>query len=460
MQYISTRGQAKSLNFEQAATSGLAGDGGLYLPESWPTLSSNELLELRGLNYSELACRLVTLFTGNSVSQANLSQIFQLAYESFDDSEVAPLNEISNGISMLELYHGPTLSFKDYALQFLGRFMDWSLHKHNEHLTIVGATSGDTGSAAIHAVSGLSTIDLYMLHPHNRVSKIQRIQMTTDTADNIHNIAVDGTFDDCQAMVKQLFADDELCSTRNLGAVNSINWGRVAAQVVYYFHAAIKLGAPERPVSFFVPTGNFGNAFAAYAATKMGLPIRSITICSNENDILTRFFETGTMEKQQVRATLSPSMDIQVSSNFERFLFEMVDRNDEVIRNKMLEFANTGQFSVDDSVLERARSHFRANRVSDDETRRTILQHYRSTQRIVDPHTATALASAKMFEAQADEHLVVVATAHPAKFQDTIEKTIGCPAQTPERLAQVLDRREHYTHIAKDLQVLKEIILN
>lgn len=448
------------MNFEQAATSGLAGDGGLYLPETWPRLSANEIQELGSLNYSELACRLIALYTGDAVSEDDLRQILNLAYENFDDPQVAPLTELSDGVSMLELYHGPTLSFKDYALQFLGRFMDWSLQKRDGRLTIVGATSGDTGSAAIHAVSGLSTIDLYMLHPHNRVSKIQRIQMTTDTAHNIHNIAVDGTFDDCQAMVKQLFTDHELCSRRNLGAVNSINWGRVAAQVVYYFHAAVRLGAPERPVSFFVPTGNFGNAFAAYAATKMGLPIRSITICSNENDILTRFFETGTMEKQQVRATLSPSMDIQVSSNFERFLFEMVDRDDEVIRSKMIEFASSGQFSVDDAVLGRARSHFRANRVSDDETRRTIAQHYENTQRIIDPHTATALASAENFEAESNEHRVVVATAHPAKFQDTIEATIGCPAETPPRLAQVLDQQERYTHIANDLQVLKEIILN
>ncbi len=459
MQYLSTRASAPLINFEQAATRGLAGDGGLYVPAKWPRLTTDEIRSLKGLPYTDLAVRIMSLFAGDAVPAQALREIISDAYGDFDDPRVAPLRELRPGLAMLELFHGPTLSFKDYALQFLGRFMDWSLRNRQSHLTVVGATSGDTGSAAIYAVRGLSTIDLYMLHPDTRVSPMQRLQMTTCEHSNIHNFAVRGTFDDCQAMVKQIFADDDIGSRLCLGAVNSINWGRIAAQIVYYFHAALQLGAPDTRVSFSVPTGNFGNVFAGYAASAMGLPIGKMIVCSNENDILTRFFETGAMRKHEVKSTLSPSMDIQVSSNFERFLFEMLDRDGAAVSAKMSEFAATGTFSVEDAVLDRARSHFEACRVSNDETRSAIAEQYAESGLIVDPHTAIALTCAKRLHPETEGPMVVISTAHPAKFSDTIAESIDRRIELPSTLTSLQDRRERYGTIDPDANELKRRIL-
>ena len=459
MNYISTRANASIIDFEQAATCGLASDGGLYVPESWPIFTLDEMVSLKGLPYTELATRVIARFVGKTISPDDLDRLIASAYENFDDPSIAPVREIQDGLHMLELFHGPTLSFKDYALQFLGRFMNWSLQKRNEHLTVVGATSGDTGSAAISAVGGCSTIDLYMLHPFQRVSDMQRRQMTTNQNRNIYNYAVDGTFDDCQAMVKDIFNDAEIRSHKSLGAVNSINWGRITAQIVYYFYAALKLGAPETAVSFAVPTGNFGNVFAGYSASRMGLPIDRIVVCSNENDILTRFFETGVMKKQGVRQTVTPSMDIEVSSNFERFLFELLDRDGEHVTRLMNDLRETGQFAVEPDILSRARNHFDAIRIDQQETCDAITRLYSETGVIIDPHSAVALAAADKASTQSNGPMVVISTAHPAKFRDTIERSTRTDVPLPEQLTDLLSIPERYRRISNSTDELKKLLL-
>ena len=459
MKYTSTRGNAPQINFEQAATCGLAPDGGLYVPVKWPTFSLDEMQALIGCSYCDVAFAVLQKFSGDSVPSDALRQVVKDAYSNFDHPDIAPLRTIRPGLHMLELFHGPTLSFKDYALQFLGRFMDWSLQRHGNNLTVVGATSGDTGSAAISAVSGCKSIDLYMLHPFERVSPMQRRQMTTNQDANIFNYAIDGTFDDCQAIVKTIFGDPEVQRNFALGAVNSINWGRISAQVAYYFYAALQLGAPNSKVSFAVPTGNFGNVFAAWTATKMGLPIDQMMVCSNANDILTRFFETGVMKKYGVKQTVTPSMDIEVSSNFERYLFEIFARDGAQVANLMQDLKLTGQFKVDDDRLEAARSHFVAGRVNDVETCETIADHYAATGDIIDPHSAVALTAANRLAHRDDTPMVVVATAHPAKFPETIERTLGVQVPMPQQLRDIAELPERYRRISNDPDELKTLML-
>lgn len=459
MDYISTRGNAPVFDFEHAATCGLAADGGLYVPVSWPKFSHDEIASLKGLSYTKIAERVIARFVGDAISSEELAQLIESAYADFDDPQVAPVRQLREGLHLLELFHGPTLSFKDYALQFLGRFMDWSLQRNSQRLTVVGATSGDTGSAAISAVGGCPTIELYMLHPFQRVSDMQRRQMTTNQDQNIFNYAVDGTFDDCQAMVKDIFNDTEVRAHRSLGAVNSINWGRITAQVVYYFYAAVQLGSPETAVSFAVPTGNFGNVFAGYTASCMGLPIERIVVCSNENDILTRFFENGVMKKQGVRQTVTPSMDIEVSSNFERFLFDLLDRDGHQVTELMRQLLENGQFEVNPDTLERARGHFDAIRVDQQETCEAIARLYSETGTIIDPHSAVALSAADQFEADSSNPLVVISTAHPAKFPDTIERSVSTDVMIPAQLAGLLDKPERYRRISNNTDELKKLML-
>ena len=358
MHYISTRGTAPKLNFEEVTLAGLAVDGGLYVPETWPRLDHDAIRNLRGLSYPRLAEKILGQFCENCVDEGDLSQLLGKAYSGFDHAAIAPLKQIDSELYVMELFHGPTLAFKDFALQFLGHLFNYFLKKQNSTCTIVGATSGDTGSAAIEAVRGLEAVTLYMLHPDGRVSDVQRKQMTTVLDKNIHNLAINGTFDDCQNLVKAMFNDSEFRTQHSLSAVNSINWARIAAQVVYYFRAALELGAPDRRVNFSVPTGNFGNVFAGYVAQQMGLPINKLIIGSNSNDILTRFFENGHMEQRGVNPTLSPSMDIQISSNFERFLFELFERDDSKVRDLMLKFAKDGEFQIESNDLARAQSMF------------------------------------------------------------------------------------------------------
>ena len=363
------------MNFAQVLLSGLAPDGGLYVPRVWPVLDPVKLVALRGRPYAEIAAYVVGLFAGNTVALRGLTDA-TYSPEYFDHTAIAPLVQVGPDLWLLELFHGPTLSFKDYALQMVGRMFDAALETMGQRITIVGATSGDTGSAAIAACKGCKHIDIFIMHPEGRTSEVQRRQMTSVDAPNVHNIALDGTFDDCQAMVKALFADEAFRRDHNLSAVNSINWARIVGQMVYYVAAALALGSPQRPVSFAVPTGNFGNIFAGWSAKKMGLPVERLTVASNRNDILTRFFETGSMTLEGVQPSLSPSMDIQVSSNFERYLCEALDRDHDQLRVLMEQFRTTGQFRVPPRAHDRARADFHAVRCTDDETIQTMRACY------------------------------------------------------------------------------------
>lgn len=461
LQYVSTRGSAPVLAFDEVVLTGLARDGGLYVPETWPQLSADQLRSLRRLTYPELAARILALFAEPEIPEAELALLAEEAYIDFDGyPDPAPLKPIGGNLHLLELFHGPTLAFKDYALQLLGRLFDLVLARRGERVTIIGATSGDTGSAAIDACRDRDTLEIFMLHPNGRVSEVQRRQMTTVKADNVHNIAVDGTFDDCQALVKTVFNDEPFRDRFRLAAVNSINWARIATQIVYYVHAALALGAPEREVAFVVPTGNFGNVFAAYAARRMGVPIRRLAIASNRNDILTRFFATGTMRTGPVFATLSPSMDIQVSSNFERYLFELYDRDAAAVRSAMQQLRDTGAFSVDPARFAQASAMFLARSADDDATRAAIRSVHEEHGMLIDPHTAVGVAAARELAAELgdDVPVVCVATAHPAKFPDAIAAATGIRPDLPERLADLLVRPEHCQSMANDADALRDTI--
>jgi threonine synthase len=448
--YESTRGNAARLGFADVTLTGLATDGGLYLPESWPQMNRDEIRSLRGLSYPELANRILQYFTGSDIPADTLSKLTNTAYGRFDHTAVAPLKQLDTGLYIMELFHGPTLAFKDFALQFLGLLFSHLLSERGESCTIIGATSGDTGSAAIEAVRGLESVKLFMLHPHGKVSEVQRRQMTSVLDDNIHNLAVDGTFDDCQNLVKAMFNDGAFRTRHNLSAVNSINWARIAAQVVYYFRAALELGAPDRAVNFSVPTGNFGNVLAGYIAKQMGLPINRLIIGSNRNDILTRFFESGKMHKQGVEPSLSPSMDIQISSNFERYLFDLLGRDAQRISALMEQFASKGHFEIDSDELGRACSLFAACRLDDRETSTEIEQVYRQTGEVMDPHSVIGVAAARAF-GEPETPTVVLGTAHPAKFADAVETACGVRIPLPERVAEIMTGEERVTRIANDL---------
>jgi len=457
LRYLSTRGRAPTLDFEQATLAGLAADGGLYVPESWPAFDADEIRALRGLGYAQLAHRIIARFTGECIDAGTLTRLTADAYRNFSHPGVAPLTPLDDSLYLLELFHGPTLAFKDFALQFLGRLFAHCLSKRGQTCTILGATSGDTGSAAIEALRGLDAVTLYMLHPAGRVSEVQRRQMTTVLDANIHNLAVDGDFDDCQRLVKALFSDAAFRARHRLAAVNSINWARIAAQVVYYFHAALQLGAPARAVNFAVPTGNFGNVFAGYAARCMGLPIGRLVIGCNRNDILARFFESGVMRRRKLHATISPSMDIQVSSNFERFLFALTGRDDAQVRAFMEAFAAHGEFTVAPEVHQRASELIAAHRLTDDETRAQIAATYRHSGVLLDPHSAIGVAAAT---AHAEEYAptVALATAHPAKFGEAVTAACGARPELPPRLRDILQREERVTAVAADADAVKALI--
>jgi threonine synthase len=463
LRYISTRlgsqGDSRSLSFEEIMLAGLARDGGLYLPAEWPQLSKAEIARLRGLSYTELAFRIMWPFVDGAFSEATFRRLIGEAYASFETPEVAPLKPLGDsGLSLLELFHGPTLAFKDVALQLLGRLLDHTLSAKGEHATIVGATSGDTGSAAIEAVRDRRTIDIFMLHPRDRVSEVQRRQMTTVMAPNVHNIAVAGTFDDCQDLAKACFNDLAFRDRHALTAVNSINFARVMAQIVYYFWAALKLGAPERPVAFTVPTGNFGNVYAGYAAERMGLPVHHFVVATNSNDILARFFESGAMSIAGVVPTLSPSMDIQISSNFERLLFDLYDRSGKALAEAMAEFRRTGALEVGGNALAQVRALFDAGRLDDEGTLAAIADCRRRFGETLDPHTAVGYAVAQQHRRDASVPMVVLATAHPAKFPDAVARATGERPRLPARLADLMDRAERVEGLTNDVAALKALI--
>ena len=451
MRYISTRGQAPARDFADVLLAGLAEDGGLFMPQTWPHFGPSDWRAMRGLPYAELAARVMQPFMGGSIPFEVLRTICRDAYAGFGHTAIVPLIQLETGLFAQELFHGPTLAFKDMAMQVLGRLFDYVLTQRDQRVTIVGATSGDTGSAAIEACAGRDRVDIMILHPNGRTSAVQRRQMTTVLASNVGNVAIEGTFDDCQDLVKAMFADVGFRGEMRLSAVNSINWARIAAQIPYYVAAALALGAPERDVAFSVPTGNFGNVLAAWAARRMGLPVARLIVGSNRNDILTRFLESNDMSMAPVEPSLSPSMDIQVSSNFERLLFEALDRDPDATRETMLAFRQTGRMTVPNTVWHRARRVFHGFRLDDEGTVAEIRRLHAATGYLADPHTAIGIAAARALPCEGGVPVVAMATAHPAKFPDAMEQATGHRPALPPRMADLFEREERFTLLPNDL---------
>jgi threonine synthase len=457
--YVSTRGAAPELGFADVLLAGLARDGGLYVPSEWPSLTVGDLGRFAEMSYAEVATEVMWPFVEGALDLDTFASIVADSYATFDSPDVVPLTDLGDGMWLAELFHGPTLAFKDIALQLVGRLFDHELTRRGQRVTVVGATSGDTGSAAIEALRDRASVDVFILHPAGRVSDVQRRQMTTVDAPNVHNVAVEGTFDDCQDLVKALFADDDFRDRRNLSAVNSINWARVMAQIVYYVASTVRLGGGDgHPVAFSVPTGNFGNVFAGYGAQRMGTPISQFVVASNRNDILTRFLTTGTMTIGEVHPTLSPSMDIQVSSNLERLLFELYGRDGAAIAELMARFRAEGTVSVDRGRLDLLAEHWSAGRVDDDATSATIADLYERTGMLIDPHTAVGLAAAREARADTRVPMVVLSTAHPAKFPDAVEAATGVRPPLPPQLADLFERQERYETVANDYEVVRGLI--
>lgn len=462
IRYISTRGPGDPKSFMDVILSGIAPDGGLYVPDLWPNIDRSTLTHLSGVPYTVIAANVMAPFIGNMLSPATLQQILVDAYDSgsFDHNTIAPLNQIGPNAWLLELYHGPTLSFKDYAMQFIGHLFDHVLDQQKRKMTIIGATSGDTGSAAIEACKNCKNITTIILHPKGRTSDVQRKQMTRVDSENIHNIAIEGTFDDCQSMVKAMLTDEKLKQDLQLSAVNSINWARIMAQMVYYVSSAIALGAPHRSVSFTVPTGNFGNVYSAWCARQIGLPIEKLTIASNRNDVLTRFFETGHMTLEKVMPSLSPSMDIQVSSNFERYLFDLSGRNAATVNSIMGDLKSQKSFNIDSNNMQRARQDFASARCSDDETLSMMRECYESTGILIDPHTAVGLHAATKTQEDPTTPNIILACAHPAKFPDAVFQATGIKPKLPDHLADLMSRPERFTVMPNDLDKVKTLVKN
>ncbi|MEP2737240.1 MAG: threonine synthase [Erythrobacter sp.] len=458
MEYISTRGSAPALDFEGATLAGLASDGGLYLPREWPKFTKDEIAEMAGLPYTELAAKIMTPFIGDALTQDELLELCEAAYGRFSHKAVTPLVQLDEQQWLLELFHGPTLAFKDVALQLLGLLFERFLSRRKSSLTIVGATSGDTGSAAIDAVAGRERIDIFMLHPSGRVSEVQRRQMTTVRAPNVYNIAIDGSFDDAQAMVKRMFNDTDVTGTFNIGAVNSINWARLMAQVVYYFAAALQLGAPQRKAAFSVPTGNFGDVFAGYVAAQMGLPIERLIVATNVNDILHRALSTGDYSAGEVTPTVAPSMDIQVSSNFERLLFDCGDRDGAALSDQMRGFEASKAMQLTNAQREGAAKLFTSVRADSDDLSQALRWAHENAGQVLDPHTAIGLHAARTSDIDPETPVVTLATAHPAKFRDAVERAVGIRPALPTRVGDLFAREEAYDELAGDYDAVRDYI--
>ena len=459
MRYVSTRGEAPPLGFMDVTLAGLARDGGLYVPETWPRLSRETIAGFSGRPYAEVAVEVIRPFVGDSISEADLSRLAREAYGTFRHPAVVPIAQVGASTFLLELFHGPTLAFKDVAMQLLARLMDHALAARGERTTIVVATSGDTGGAAVEAFRGRERTDLFVLFPQGRVSDVQRRMMTTANDNNVHALAIEGTFDDCQALVKGLFNHHAFRDRVRLSGVNSINWARIVAQVVYYFTAAAALGSPHRKVAFTVPTGNFGDIFAGYVAERMGLPIDRLVIATNVNDILARTLSTGTYDLREVVATSSPSMDIQVSSNFERLLFDSYGRDGQAVRNLMAALAQSRRFVLSAGALSQVRALFSAGRADEDETGATMRAVLRETGYLLDPHTAVAMAVAEKEPRDPAIPMVVLSTAHPAKFPDAVEAACGVRPGLPDWLADLPGRPERVTTLAVDQIAVERHIL-
>ncbi|MGE0714338.1 MAG: threonine synthase [Alphaproteobacteria bacterium] len=458
MRYVSTRGAAPALAFDDVLLAGLARDGGLYVPDTWPELTAGDLSAMARLDYAELTARVLGRFVDGTVAEDDLAAIVADAYRGFAHAAVAPLKQLGANHWLMELFHGPTLAFKDLPLQVVGRLFDHVLARRGQRLTIVGATSGDTGSAAMEACRDRDALEVFILFPEGRVSEVQRRQMTTVDARNVHAIAIRGTFDDCQDLVKAMFNDIAFRDRHALSAVNSINWARIAVQVAYYVWAAVALGAPSRAVSFAVPTGNFGNIFAAHAARKMGLPIAGLAVGTNRNDILWRFLGSGELALGTVEPSLSPSMDIQVSSNFERLLFELWDRDGAALAQAMAEFRREGRLAVGDARWRRATEMFGRHRVDDAETLATIRRAWQATGEVLDPHSAIAVATAEACRGDPAVPMVALACAHPAKFPDAVERATGIRPALPGRLSDLMTRDERVAVLPNDLATVQEYV--
>lgn len=457
MRFISTRGQAPDISFREAVVSGLAPDGGLYMPAAWPEVGAHERTAFASMTFPEVTARLIARFSGDELSESALASMAERAYAPFDAKEVAPLRPLGGGDSLLELFHGPTLAFKDVAMRMLAELYGWALEGRSRGKTIIGATSGDTGAAAIHAFAGKPNVEIFMLHPKGRVSDVQRRMMASVLADNVFNVAVDGHFDDCQRVVKTLFADRDLGAAFDLGGVNSINWVRLAVQSVYYFTATAALG---RPATFVVPTGNFGDVFAGYAAMRMGLPVERLAIAVNRNDILKRALDGGVYEPRTTSPTTSPSMDIQVASNFERLLFEAADRDAVALRAMMGAFGSDRRLVVPATVLRHIKSHFVAERADESDVASMIASMREKRGLLVDPHTAVGLvALEKLRRAGAVAgDAIVLSTAHPAKFPDAVEVACGVRPELPARFADLADRPERFLEASADADAIGRLI--
>ena len=458
MRYISTRGTAPTLDFAEVTLAGLASDGGLYVPEHWPQFSSAEIAAMRGLPYAELAARVMQPFVGESLTPDRLRELCEQAYGRFAHCAVTPLKQLDESQWLLELFHGPTLAFKDVALQLLGLLFEEFLARDESRLTIVGATSGDTGSAAIDAVAGRDNVEIFMLHPSGRVSDVQRRQMTTVLAPNVHNIAIDGSFDDAQAMVKRIFADAEVTGRHRIGAVNSINWARLMAQIVYYFAAALQLGAPDRKVAFSVPTGNFGDVFAGHVAARMGLPIERLVVATNVNDILHRALSEGDYSAGEVTPTAAPSMDIQVSSNFERLLFDVGGRDGVAMAEQMRGFEGSRAMLLTEAQRSGA-GLFTSVRADADDMARAMRWACEEAGEVIDPHTAIGLHAARQQDLAPGVPVVTLATAHPAKFRDAVERATGMRPYLPTRVGDLFAREERLVELPGDYDAVKAHIL-
>ena len=457
MDYISTRGDAPALDFEQVTLAGLASDGGLYVPRTWPKWSAADFEALRGLSYIETAVRVMGAFTGDALTEDELRALATEAYSGFAHDAVTPLKQLDGRQWLLELFHGPTLAFKDVALQMLGGLFETFLARSGKALTIVGATSGDTGSAAIQALAGRENIEIFMLHPHERITDVQRRQMTTIHAPNVHNIAIQGSFDDAQAMVKRVFGDEDMRAKFTISAVNSINWARLMAQIVYYVWAAVQLGAPHRRVAFSVPTGNFGDAFAGYAAAQMGLPVERIIVATNANDIMHRAFSSGDYSKGDVQATVAPSMDIQIASNFERLLFDMEGRDGGKTKARMADFDGSGKMAIGADLLEKA-ALFSSARADGDDMAMAMRWAQEHCGELIDPHTAAGLHAARAADLPDGVPVVTLATAHPAKFREAVERATDVRPALPGRVGHLFEREERFDILPADYDAVKDFI--
>jgi threonine synthase len=460
VRYISTRGESPPLGFVEVMLAGLARDGGLYVPEAWPRLDAGAIKGFAGRPYAEVAVEVIRPFVGDTVTERDLARMAREAYGNFRHPAVAPLMQYGPNEFVVELFHGPTLAFKDVAMQLLGRLMDHALAARGERTTVVVATSGDTGGAAVEAFRGRARADVYVLYPQGRVSDVQRRMMTTAEDDNVHALAIEGTFDDCQAIVKGLFNHHDFRDRVALSGVNSINFARIVAQVVYYFTAAVALGSPHRKAAFTVPTGNFGDVYAGYVAQRMGLPVDRLVIATNVNDILVRTLATGSYELREVAATSSPSMDIQVSSNFERLLFDAYGGDGAAVRALMGSLAQSGRFALSARALSGIRAVFAADRADEDETAATIRTVLRETGHFIDPHTAVAIAVAEKESRDSSVPMVVLGTAHAAKFPDAVEAACGLRPPLPDWLADLHERPERFTPLPVDQAAVEHHIIS